>query len=222
MIKKTVLMLLVSSLGLPTITAKEVLPIPKTIISSPLETTDISGKWELFIDETLDGQVEESIQTVFSSCVFNITLDEAGSAFTGVFSNCESGEYLISGAIYDNIFNAIQYSQDENQRDYLTYSGIIENNNLIRGTYHTAAGSGDFEWRRKDVRLSEKVKKFSQPSARINSANTTNTHIVEEGDTLFSLSRKYGISLDNLMEWNGKTTEDTVIKIGEKLIVGGE
>lgn len=43
------------------------------------------------------------------------------------------------------------------------------------------------------------------------------THTVTEGDTLYSIARKYGVSVQELLSWNSK--EDTSIKLGEKLII---
>lgn len=44
-------------------------------------------------------------------------------------------------------------------------------------------------------------------------------HVVRRGETLFSISRSYGVSLKNLMEWNGMT-EKSVIMPGTRLVVG--
>uniref|UniRef100_UPI0037443AC5 LysM peptidoglycan-binding domain-containing protein n=1 Tax=Yeosuana marina TaxID=1565536 RepID=UPI0037443AC5 len=43
----------------------------------------------------------------------------------------------------------------------------------------------------------------------------TNTYIVEQGDTLYSISKKYNISLDDLQELNGLT--DNTISLGQEL-----
>ena len=42
-------------------------------------------------------------------------------------------------------------------------------------------------------------------------------HTVAAGETLFSISRKYGVSVDQIKEWNGLTGQD--LKIGQKLFV---
>lgn len=42
-------------------------------------------------------------------------------------------------------------------------------------------------------------------------------HTVAAGETLFSISRKYGVTVDQLREWNGLTGQD--LKIGQKLFV---
>lgn len=43
----------------------------------------------------------------------------------------------------------------------------------------------------------------------------TDFHIVEKGDTLYSISRKYGLSVKDLKEINGFT--DNIISVGQKL-----
>jgi membrane-bound lytic murein transglycosylase D len=45
----------------------------------------------------------------------------------------------------------------------------------------------------------------------------TTIHEVKASDTLYSIARQYGISIKNLMEWNGK--KDFTLSIGEKLTV---
>ena len=44
---------------------------------------------------------------------------------------------------------------------------------------------------------------------------TTKVHEVQSSDTLYSISRKYGITIKELMDWNGK--EDLSVIVGEKL-----
>ncbi len=48
-------------------------------------------------------------------------------------------------------------------------------------------------------------------------AQTSNEHIVEKGDTLYSLSKKYNISVDELKSLN--SISESGISIGQKLIV---
>ena len=52
-----------------------------------------------------------------------------------------------------------------------------------------------------------------------NTKNTKSqiTHKVKSGDSLFSLSKKYGCSVDEIKEWNNKPT--TKLNSGEKLII---
>lgn len=43
-------------------------------------------------------------------------------------------------------------------------------------------------------------------------------HHVKPGDTLFRVSRQYGVQVDQIREWNH--LRDTIIEVGQKLIVG--
>ena len=43
-------------------------------------------------------------------------------------------------------------------------------------------------------------------------------HQVKPGDTLFRISRQYGVQVDQIKEWNH--LRDTIIEVGQKLIVG--
>ncbi|EIM75424.1 peptidoglycan-binding lysin domain-containing protein [Nitritalea halalkaliphila LW7] len=57
------------------------------------------------------------------------------------------------------------------------------------------------------------------PPARTESpANGRTTHTVQQGDTLFGISRQYGISVEALKSWNG-IGADNVIRVGQRLIV---
>ncbi|UII27274.1 LysM peptidoglycan-binding domain-containing protein [Fulvivirga maritima] len=55
----------------------------------------------------------------------------------------------------------------------------------------------------------------TQPSS---SEVEENTHVVEAGETLYSLSKKYDVSLQDLSKWND--LPDYNISVGQKLIVG--
>jgi murein DD-endopeptidase MepM/ murein hydrolase activator NlpD len=45
-------------------------------------------------------------------------------------------------------------------------------------------------------------------------------HVVKPGETLYRISRKYGISVDKVRKWN--KLPDDIIEVGQKLIVGQE
>jgi len=44
------------------------------------------------------------------------------------------------------------------------------------------------------------------------------THLVEQGDTLYALSKRYGVPLPDLMAWNGMGPKD-VLRVGQRLTV---
>ncbi len=45
-------------------------------------------------------------------------------------------------------------------------------------------------------------------------------HVVKPGETLFRISRRYGVEVDKLKKWN--KLPDDIIEVGQKLIVGNE
>ena len=48
----------------------------------------------------------------------------------------------------------------------------------------------------------------------------TTIHVVKPGETLFRVSRLYGVPIDKLKKWN--KLPDDIIEVGQKLIVGME
>jgi len=47
-----------------------------------------------------------------------------------------------------------------------------------------------------------------------------NIHVVKPGETLYRISRRYGVKVDTLRKWN--KLPDDIIEVGQKLIVGQE
>jgi hypothetical protein len=45
-------------------------------------------------------------------------------------------------------------------------------------------------------------------------------HIVKPGETLYRISRRYGVSVDKIKKWN--KLPDDIIEVGQKLVVGQE
>ena len=45
-------------------------------------------------------------------------------------------------------------------------------------------------------------------------------HVVKPGETLYRISRKYGVTVDKVRKWN--KLPDDIIEVGQKLIVGQE
>ncbi|MCC6142000.1 MAG: LysM peptidoglycan-binding domain-containing protein [Nitrospira sp.] len=56
----------------------------------------------------------------------------------------------------------------------------------------------------------------AKPAAKAGST----IHLVKPGETLFRVSRTYGVSIDKLKKWN--KLSDDIIEVGQKLIVGME
>lgn len=51
-----------------------------------------------------------------------------------------------------------------------------------------------------------------------NSASNDSYHTVAKGETLFAISRKYGISVEQLKSWN-RIGSDNIISVGQKLVI---
>jgi LysM repeat protein len=47
-----------------------------------------------------------------------------------------------------------------------------------------------------------------------------NVHVVKPGETLYRISRRYGVKVDTLRKWN--KLPDDIIEVGQKLIVSQE
>ncbi|MDF2157562.1 lytic transglycosylase domain-containing protein [Algoriphagus sp. CAU 1675] len=50
------------------------------------------------------------------------------------------------------------------------------------------------------------------------SASSQITHVVAKGETLYAISRKYGVSVDQVKNWNGIGAQN-IISIGQKLVI---
>ena len=61
------------------------------------------------------------------------------------------------------------------------------------------------------------VKSSPEPMQR-SAAPSKVTHTVSSGETLFAISKKYGISVDELKSWNGIGSQN-IISIGQKLVI---
>ena len=55
------------------------------------------------------------------------------------------------------------------------------------------------------------------PVSAIKPAEAVNVHVVKKGDTLYSISKRYKISVTNLKKWNN--LEDNILQIGQELTV---
>lgn len=59
------------------------------------------------------------------------------------------------------------------------------------------------------------------PTQKVNNSTIGSdrvTHIVTQGETLFAISRKYGVSVENIKTWNSIGTQN-IISIGQKLVI---
>jgi hypothetical protein len=61
----------------------------------------------------------------------------------------------------------------------------------------------------------------SEPAeSMLGSMRSPTIHVVKPGETLYRISRKYGVTVDKVRKWN--KLPDDIIEVGQKLIVGQE
>ena len=58
-----------------------------------------------------------------------------------------------------------------------------------------------------------------QPAGSVDSAITVLKHIIAKGETLFSISRQYNVSVDDIIKWNNLT--GNAVAVGDMLNIGG-
>ncbi len=77
--------------------------------------------------------------------------------------------------------------------------------------------------REEGVKIDQELKIIAQDSIdNVDSENLSDTetyiyHEVTKGDTLFSIAKRYGVSVDNIIDWNSKKSAD--LRLGEKLTI---
>ena len=54
----------------------------------------------------------------------------------------------------------------------------------------------------------------------LGSMGSPNVHVVKPGETLYRISRRYGVAVDKVRKWN--KLPDDIIEVGQRLIVGQE
>jgi LysM repeat protein len=60
----------------------------------------------------------------------------------------------------------------------------------------------------------------TEASAVVPSRGSPNIHVVKPGETLYRISRRYGVRVETLRKWN--KLPDDIIEVGQKLIVSQE
>ncbi|MEC4889710.1 MAG: LysM peptidoglycan-binding domain-containing protein [Nitrospira sp.] len=60
----------------------------------------------------------------------------------------------------------------------------------------------------------------AKPASKTAPAAGSMVHVVKPGETLFRISRRYGVEIEKLKKWN--KLPDDIIEVGQKLIVGNE
>ena len=59
-----------------------------------------------------------------------------------------------------------------------------------------------------------------QPDSSLGSMRSPTVHVVKPGETLYRISRRYGVAVDKVRKWN--KLPDDIIEVGQRLIVGQE
>lgn len=62
------------------------------------------------------------------------------------------------------------------------------------------------------------VSQYSSTQTKTTSSTSKITHTVATGDTLFAISKKYGVTVNQLKDWNNIGTQN-IISIGQKLVI---
>jgi membrane-bound lytic murein transglycosylase D len=62
------------------------------------------------------------------------------------------------------------------------------------------------------------VSQTSSPSAPSTLANSIIEHVVEPGDTLYAISRKHQVTVEQLKQWN-QIGADNLLKVGQKIVI---
>ncbi|HRZ17409.1 MAG TPA: LysM domain-containing protein, partial [Candidatus Hydrogenedentes bacterium] len=66
----------------------------------------------------------------------------------------------------------------------------------------------------------EPEKKPEAKAAEAPAPGTEVTHVVASGDNPYTIAQKYGVALEDLLEWN-KLTKKSRLNIGDKLVIKG-
>jgi LysM repeat protein len=61
---------------------------------------------------------------------------------------------------------------------------------------------------------------LSTTDAQVEGKNAPTVHVVKPGETLYRISRRYGVKVDTLRKWN--KLPDDIIEVGQKLVVSQE
>lgn len=72
----------------------------------------------------------------------------------------------------------------------------------------------------KDMSGMSDLTESTKPGIKMASTPGPMIHVVKPGETLFRISRRYGVEVEKLKKWN--KLPDDIIEVGQKLIVGME
>jgi LysM repeat protein len=197
----------------------------------------IDGKWHIKTDNQLDGVLSAS---QFSDCTVKLTTAEPG-LIMGEYLDCLRKTTVEAQLFNNEIITFLIQDPD----GIIVCTGRWDGKNEIKGTYYQqgVGKEGDFAFQRIEPKAEVAAKKKApaeaakkaapapvatlaaapspaalspaalSPTAAVQAA----THIVKQGDTFYSIARKYGLTFQQLLDLNNK--KDAAIKVGEVLRV---
>ncbi|MEP6846687.1 MAG: LysM peptidoglycan-binding domain-containing protein [Panacibacter sp.] len=103
--------------------------------------------------------------------------------------------------------------------DIMRLNGMHADSKLVIGQKIKIPGSGQAVQREGETKTKPPVVNNTAPppSAAPKKSSTGLTHIVEPKETMYSISKKYGITIEQLQKWNYK--KDNNLEVGEVLAV---
>ncbi len=153
-----------------------------------------------------------NMYNAFIKCGFK-DVTASVNLFTG--SGLKKGDVLLNHASHTAMMtsskNLVQASIDENGQIWGTHKGDQTGYEIFTRSYY------NYPW---DcvLRLPETTAKTTIPAKTNTTASTKKTYTIIKGDTLSSIAKKYGVTVDDLVKAN-KIANPNVIKVGQKLTI---
>ncbi|PRY16420.1 membrane-bound lytic murein transglycosylase D [Pontibacter ummariensis] len=94
--------------------------------------------------------------------------------------------------------------------DLRTWNSLVDNNIKLGQELRVKAPAGTAA----PVKSTETT---ATPKAGASPANSSAYHTVAGGESMYQISRKYGVTIKDIMEWNNKS--DFSVSVGEKLLI---
>ncbi len=174
----------------------------------------IDGKWHIKTDFNLDGKIEEG--TTLSECALNLKTTETG-LLAGEYADCKR-KTIIEAQLFNNEIITFLIQDPDG---IIVCTGRWDGKNTIKGTYYQqgAGKEGDFLFLRElQPDLAARKREAATPTTATAAATpATATYIVKQGDTFYSIAKKYNLTFQQLLDLNNK--KDSSLRVGEVLRV---